>query len=90
MGYVDDKELVKIYAKIASIQNISIAAARRKIDAIARKKRIKDINLKKEIALEFLSENEDMNKDKQSNISAHTFNVLLKALEEEENFMTED
>ena len=89
MPLIEDHHYLKICAQLASSLSISISAARRKVEVAAAKEGNKDLQSRKEIAQRFLEQtlNEDT---KQSVSAAASFDQLLKALKEEENFMLED
>ena len=89
MPLIEDHHYLKICAQLASSLSISISAARRKVEVAAAKEGKKDLQSRKEIAQKILSQalNEDQT---QSVSSSASFDRLLKALKEEENFMLED
>ena len=89
MPLIEDHHYLKICAQLASSLSISIAAARRKVEVVAAKEEKKDLQSRKEIAQNLLEQtlNED---EKQSASASASFDELLKALKEEENFMLED
>ena len=89
MPLIEDHNYLKICAKLASSLSISIAAARRKVEVAAAKEGKKDLQSRKIIAQKILdlTINEDT---KQSLSASASFDYLLKALKEEENFMIED
>ncbi len=89
MPLIEDHHYLKICAQIASSLSISIAAARRKIEVAAAKEGKKDLQSRKAIAQQILEQT--LNNDKKQSVSAsESFDQLLKALKEEENFMLED
>ena len=89
MPLIEDHHYLKICAKLASSLSISISAARRKVEVAAAKEGKKDLQSRKEIAQKILEQT--LSKDKKQNLSAsESFDQLLKALKEEENFMLED
>ena len=89
MPLIEDHHYLKICAQLASSLSISISAARRKVEVVAAKEGKKDLQSRKEIAKKILDQtlNED---EKQSLSASESFDQLLKALKEEENFMLED
>ena len=89
MPLIEDHHYLKLCAQLASYLSISIAAARRKVELAAAKEGKKDLNSRKEIAQKILNRTIDEDK-KQSGSSSASFDQLLKALKEEENFMLED
>ena len=89
MPLIEDHHYLKICAQLASALSISIAAARRKVEIAAAKEGKKDLQSRKEIAQKILDQTcEDVKK--QSVSASASFDQLLKALKEEENFMLED
>tara|TARA_Y100001968_G_C18975968_1_gene534521 strand:- start:163 stop:432 length:270 start_codon:yes stop_codon:yes gene_type:complete len=89
MPLIEDHDYLKICAQLASSLSISIAAARRKVEVAAAKEGKKDLQSRKEIAQKILDQ--AFNNDEKQSISASaSFDKLLKALKEEENFMLED
>ena len=89
MPLIEDHHYLKICAQLASFLSISISSARRKVEVAAAKEGKKDLQSRKEIAQKILDQilNED---PKQSVSTSASFDHLLKALKEEENFMLED
>jgi len=89
MPLIEDHHYLKICAQLASSLSISIAAARRKVEVAAAKEGTKDLQSRKAIAQKILDQiiQEDT---KQSKSASASFDQLLKALKEEENFMLED
>tara|TARA_B100001113_G_scaffold281147_1_gene235996 strand:- start:333 stop:602 length:270 start_codon:yes stop_codon:yes gene_type:complete len=89
MPLIEDHHYLKICAQLASFLSISISSARRKVEVAAAKEGKKDLQSRKEIAQKILDQilNED---PKQSVSTSASFDQLLKALKEEENFMLED
>ena len=89
MPLIEDHHYLKICAQLASTLSISISAARRKVEVAAAKEGKKDLHSRKEIAQKML--HQIIEEDKQQSVSASaSFDQLLKALKEEENFMLED
>ena len=89
MPRIEDHHYLKICAQLASTLSISIAAARRKVEVAAAKEGKKDLQSRKEIAQKILDQT--FNENQQQSVSASaSFDQLLKALKEEENFMLED
>ena len=89
MPLIEDHHYLKICAQLASCLSISIAAARRKVEVVAAKEGRKDLQSRKEIAQKILDQTVQ-NDTKQSDSASASFDKLLKALKEEENFMLED
>ena len=89
MPLIEDHHYLKICAQLASSLSISISAARRKVEVAAAKEGKKDLQSRKEIAQKILDQTH--NEDQEQSVSASaSFDHLLKALKEEENFMLED
>ena len=89
MPLIEDHHYLKICAQLASSLSISISAARRKVEVVAAKEGKKDLQSRKEIAQNLLEQTLDEDQ-KQSLSASASFDQLLKALKEEENFMLED
>ena len=89
MPLIEDHHYLKICAQLASSLSISIAAARRKVEVAAAKEGKKDLQSRKEIAQKILDQTIEDDKQHSDSASA-SFDQLLKALKEEENFMLED
>ena len=89
MPLIEDHHYLKICAQLASALSISIAAARRKVEVAAAKEGKKDLQSRKEIAQKILDQTIEDDKQHTDSASA-SFDQLLKALKEEENFMLED
>ncbi len=80
---------MKLCAELASRLSISLASARRKVELVAAKDGVKDVNARKLIAERLL--NQELERNKSKDISASSqLDELLEALAEEENFMVED
>ena len=89
MPLIEDHHYLKICAQLASSLSISIAAARRKVEVAAAREGKKDLQSRKEIAQKILDQT--LNDGQKQSVSAsESFDQLLKALKEEENFMLED
>ena len=89
MPLIEDHHYLKICAQLASSLSISISAARRKVEVAAAKEGKKDLQSRKEIAQKILDQAIENDKQQIESTSA-SFDQLLKALKEEENFMLED
>ncbi len=89
MPLIEDHHYLKICAHLASSLSISIAAARRKVEVTAAKEGKRDLQSRKEIAQKILDQTIQDDKNQNDSASA-SFDKLLKALKEEENFMLED
>ena len=80
---------MKLCAELASRLSISLASARRKVELVAAKDGVKDVNGRKLIAERLLNQELERNKSKDVSASSQ-LDELLEALAEEENFMVED
>ena len=89
MPLIEDHHYLKICAQLATSLSVSISAARRKVEVAAAKEGKKDLQSRKEIAQKILERTIE-NDQKQSDTASASFDQLLKALKEEENFMLED
>ena len=89
MPLIEDHHYLKICAQLASSLSISISAARRKVEVVAAKEGKKDLQSRKVIAQKILDQSIE-DETKQSQSASASFDQLLKALKEEENFMLED
>ena len=89
MPLIEDHQYLKTCAQLASSLSISIAAARRKVEVAAAKEGKKDLQSRKEIAQKILDQISEED-EKQGKSASASFDNLLKALKEEENFMLED
>jgi len=89
MPLIEDHHYLKICAQLASSLSISISAARRKVEVAAAKEGKKDLQSRKEIAQKVLDQTIEQDANQTKSASA-SFDQLLKALKEEENFMLED
>ena len=89
MPLIDDHHYLKLCAQLASCLSISIAAARKKVELEAAKEGKKDLPSRKEIAQNLLKQTLQ-DKTKNNYNASSSFDELLKALKEEENFMLED
>ena len=89
MPLIEDHHYLKICAQLASSLSISIAAARRKVEVAAAKDGKKDLQSRKDIAQKILDQIIEDDRNQTESASA-SFDQLLKALKEEENFMLED
>tara|TARA_B100000029_G_scaffold28272_1_gene27456 strand:- start:159 stop:428 length:270 start_codon:yes stop_codon:yes gene_type:complete len=89
MAPLEDHSYMKLCAELASRLSISLASARRKVELVAAKDGVKDVNARKLIAERLL--NQELERNKSKDISASSqLDELLEALAEEENFMVED
>ena len=89
MPLIEDHHYLKICAQLASSLSISISAARRRVEVAAAKEGKKDLQSRKEIAQKILDKTVQEGMRNSDSASA-SFDQLLKALKEDENFMLED
>ena len=88
MHPINDREYLKICAEIAKIMSVSLSSAKKKVEIQISKKGCNDIEAKRKVArevLEFCIKNEG-NKLSSSKI----LDKLMKSLNNEDNFLTED
>ncbi len=85
MPPIEDHQYLRTCGKLATCLSISIASARRQVDLIASRDGIKEVSHRKAIAEKLLDKAQSMQKEGAANLD-----LLLVALAEEENFMTED
>lgn len=89
MAPIEDHAYMKLCGELASCLSISIASARRQVELASLQDGVKDLKTKKTIAQRLL--NEARSRQKLDKVSASfQLDQLLKAVAEEENFMTED
>ncbi len=88
MPAIEDHDYLKLCAQLASCLSISIAAARRKVEMQAAREGLRDLSSRKLIANNLL--NQAKSDASSEGFNASSFDELLKALAEEENFMIED
>ncbi len=88
MAAIQDHEYLKLCAEIARHLSISLSSARRRVDLVAAKEGVRDVQERKAIAQRLLEEArlDSANED----ASSKQLDSLLEALVEEENFMVED
>ena len=89
MPRMNDHAYMSLCAELASRLSISLASARRKVELVAAKDGVKDVNSRKLIAERLLNQELERNKSKDVSASSQ-LDELLEALAEEENFMVED
>ena len=89
MAAFQDRAFLKLCADLASYLSISIASARRRVEVVANREGVKDLESRKVIAKNLLNQAMSDSKSKDG-WSASEFDNLLEALAEEDNFMVED
>ena len=80
---------MKLCAELANRLSISLASARRKVELVAAKDAVKDLNARKLIVERLIDEAHRQNNSEDGSASAQ-LDELLEALAEEKNFMVED
>tara|TARA_Y100001970_G_scaffold294194_1_gene448281 strand:+ start:5220 stop:5486 length:267 start_codon:yes stop_codon:yes gene_type:complete len=88
MASLANQEYIKLCAKIAGSLSISISSARKKVELLAAKKSSQK-SIDRIAAAKIILKELDLESDP-NNQSVVILDNLMKALEEEENFMTED
>ncbi len=88
MAGIQDHEYLKVCAELARHLSISLSSARRRVELLASKKGLRDIDSRKTIANDLLKEARSaiMNDDSASK----QLDSLLEVLVEDDNFMIED
>ena len=85
---INDRQYLTICAKIAALMSISLSAAKKKVEIKIAQKDAKNIEEKRQIALELLKSCE---KDEESKFSSSKIlDNLMATLDNEDNFLTED
>ena len=85
MAAPQDKDFVTACGRLASALSISIASARRKVDLVAAREGVRDKPGRLLIAQRLLLESEGVGQQ-----SRQLLDVLLEAVEEEENYLGDD
>jgi len=85
---INDKKYLKICAEIAKLQSISLSSAKKKVEIQIAKKGSKSVEEKRQVAQDLLDicQKDEANKKSSSKI----LDGLLKTLDDEDNFLTED
>tara|TARA_B100001964_G_scaffold32069_1_gene33659 strand:- start:2669 stop:2938 length:270 start_codon:yes stop_codon:yes gene_type:complete len=89
MAAIQDHAFVKLCAELASCLSISLASARRQVDLAASREGVKDLEARITIAKRLLEEARSRPRDGKG-APGNQLDQLLKAVAEDENFMTED
>ncbi len=89
MPLIQDHDYLKLCAELARKLSISLASARRKVDLIAAKEGVRDLESYKSIVHRLINQLESL-KGEGEESSANQLDQLLEALADEENFMVED
>ena len=89
MPAIEDHDYLKTCAQLATCLSISIASARGKVEIVAAREGKRDIASKKSIAEKLLKKALLQKSESKKTITA-SFDELLAALAEDENFMIED
>ena len=85
---INDRQYLKICSEIANLLSISLSSAKKKVEIQIAKQGSKTIEEKRQVAQDLLKLCEKDNGNKLS--SSKILDKLMSALENEENFMTED
>mgnify|MGYP001176106820 FL=1 len=85
---INDREYLKICAKIASEMSISLSSAKKKVEIQISKRSLKTIEEKRKIASDVL----ELCKKENSNGggSVQLFDELMESLNNDDNFLVED
>ena len=89
MAAIQDHAFVKLCAELASCLSISLASARRQVDLAASREGVKDLEARITIAKRLLEEARSRRREGKG-AQGNQLDQLLKAVAEDENFMTED
>lgn len=89
MAAIQDHAFVKLCAELASCLSISLASARRQVDLAASRESVKDLEARITIAKRLLEEARSRPREGKG-APGNQLDQLLKAVAEDENFMTED
>ena len=85
---INDRQYLKTCAEIAKLMSISLSSAKKKVEIQIAKKGSKTIEEKRQVAQELLKICE---KDEVNNLSSsRILDKLMKTLDGEDNFLTED
>jgi len=85
---INDREYLKTCAEIAKLMSISLSSAKKKVEIEIAKKGSKTIDEKRKVAQDIL---EICKKDGITKLSSsRILDTLLKSLDNEDNFLTED
>ena len=89
MAPIEDHVYMRSCAELASCLSISLSSARRKVELVAAKEGVKDLNSRKAIAARLLNEARAIASSGKESGSGQ-LDKLLTALAEDENFIIED
>ena len=89
MAPIEDHVYMRSCAELASCLSISLSSARRRVELVAAKEGVRDLNSRKAIAEELLLKVRS-NSEHGGNTAGANLDQLLEALAEDENFMVED
>ena len=85
---INDRQYLKICAEIANLMSISLSSAKKKVEIQIAQKDAKNIEDKRQIALDLLRSCE---KDEGTKLSSsQILDNLMATLDNEDNFLTED
>tara|TARA_B100000214_G_C23805248_1_gene552304 strand:+ start:395 stop:661 length:267 start_codon:yes stop_codon:yes gene_type:complete len=85
---INDRQYLKICAEIAKIMSISLSSAKKKVEIQIANKGCKTIEEKREVAKNLLTISKNNEDDKLS--SSKILDKLMEAIDDEDNFLTED
>ena len=85
---INDREYLATCSQIANLLSVSLASAKKKVEIQIAKNGLKTIEEKRQVAQDILKLCEKDNRKKFS--SSKILDQLMSALENEENFLTED
>ena len=85
---ISDRQYLLICSEIAKLMSISLSSAKKKVEIQIAKKGSKTIEEKRQVAQSILRKCE--NDDKKKFSSSKILDKLMEAVENEDNFLTED
>lgn len=85
---INDRQYIATCSEIAKLLSVSLSSAKKKVEIQIAKKGSKTIEEKRQVAQDLLKTCEKDNGNKQS--SSKILDKLMSALENEDNFITED
>ena len=85
---ISDRQYLLICSEIAKLMSISLSSAKKKVEIQIAKKGSKTIEEKRQVAQSLLRKCE--NDDKKKFSSSKILDKLMEAVENEDNFLTED
>ena len=85
---INDRQYLAICSEIANLLSVSLSSAKKKVEIQIAKKGSKTIEEKRQVAQSLLRKCE--NDDKKKFSSSKILDKLMEAVENEDNFLTED